>query len=87
MAHLAWPHLAYVADSHGRGVATGRAVSEAMFKVRQDFSVAEIEKWLTEWLEVGMICLYIVDGIRYFQILQWDEYQKDILVSVFHNLS
>lgn len=76
-AHLAWPHLSYVADSWGRGPAIPRWIVNEMFKLRYDFTEAEIAVWLDEWERTGMIVRYTVARREYFQILNFDYYQPD----------
>lgn len=81
LAHLTFAHLTYVADCWGRGVASPRTIVGEMFKLRQDVTEKMVAGWLVEWEKAGLISTYQIGANRYFQIINFDRWQKDTVRS------
>ena len=64
------------ADDAGRGRARSKELNGLLFGGRDNIDESQIEAALQELSDCGRIVLYVVDGIRLFQILKWAQHQK-----------
>jgi len=63
------------ADDEGRGRALARELAGFAFPLDEDLPNSEIERAILLLEQSGRITLYLVSGVRHFQINRWKEHQ------------
>jgi hypothetical protein len=64
------------ADDEGRGLDNARLIKGAIWPLRDEVDVDQVEDWQGELARAGRIVRYEAIGKRYFQVVNWDEHQK-----------
>jgi hypothetical protein len=64
------------ADDEGRGLDNARLIKGAIWPLRDEVDVHQVEDWQCELDRAGRIVRYEEGGKRYFQVVNWDEHQK-----------
>jgi hypothetical protein len=67
--------LISIADDQGRGKANP-VYLRSMLMAYDDIPTAQVEEWLQAIQSNGTILLYVADGKRFYQLLNWWEYQS-----------
>lgn len=63
-------------DDEGRANDDARILRSLMFPVREHLPSREVDGWLQELHDRGLIVRYEVGGKRYLQVVRWSDYQK-----------
>lgn len=61
-AALAYPWILLVADDHGRFEYRPRRIWTRVFGSREDVTQTDVTKWLEEYIAVGLLVRYHIDG-------------------------
>lgn len=64
------------ADDHGKGIDNPRLLKAALWPLRDEVTLEDIEGWQKELVHRGRIIRYSVEGKRYFAVSRWPEHQK-----------
>jgi hypothetical protein len=70
-AALAYPWLFLVADDWGRFEFNPRRVWSKVFGAREDVSMSDVERWLLEYVEKGLLVRYHVDD----ELAYWTKFE------------
>lgn len=74
-AERTWWRIQCLCDDDGRAEDDVEVICGVVFPKRRDFTPEDVDAWLEELHEVGLITRYEVDGRRFFAVAQWHEYQ------------
>lgn len=71
-----WWRLQCLCDDDGRAEDETDVIAAMLFPKRRDISDEDVDGWLGEMCELGLIVRYRVNGDSFLQIQQWSKYQK-----------
>lgn len=71
-----WVNMIVIVDDFGRGFADPYVLKGIMFSRITAITVSMIEQAVKELAEMGLICLYKVDGETFFFFPNWDRHQR-----------
>lgn len=74
---LMWVLLPLKSCAEGRGRADGRMLKANLFPLRDDVKSTDCQAGLARIAELGMVRIYQVKGVLYYQINNWHDYQGD----------
>ncbi len=77
-AMLGFTWLITQADVDGRTYGDPELVKSMIFPRQRDISVEDVEKFIRQWVDAGMIDWYEVDGEMFIQFLNFEKHQVGI---------
>jgi hypothetical protein len=75
-ARLFFLQLLTEADDEGRLLWLPRRLCGVLYPFDEDVGGQELEAWAGECAARRMVTLYLVDGVRYLQITNWNKHQR-----------
>ena len=75
-ARLLFVWLITDADDVGRVAASAKRLAGSLYPHDEDVSGADVNRWLTELCDAGLVRSYWVSGARYIELVGWGEHQR-----------
>jgi len=75
-AERCWWRLQCVCDDDGRCEDDPEVIASLLFLKRRDITPEQVDRWLGEMADAGLIVRYVVDGDRFVSVCQWKRFQK-----------